>query len=62
MTLLLSTAAAFFLDNWGELLIALLAFCKVVVNLTPTDSDNKVFGYVDTLINAIVTDRIKPSE
>ena len=59
MTLLLSTTGAFFLDNWGELLIALLAFSKVVVNLTPTETDNRVFGYLDTLINAIVTDRIK---
>ena len=51
MTLLLSTTGAFFLDNWGELLIALLAFSKVVVNLTPTETDNRVFGYLDTLIN-----------
>lgn len=62
MTLLLSTTGAFFLENWGELLIALLAFSKVVVNLTPTETDNRVFGYLDTLINAIVTDRIKDSE
>lgn len=47
----------FFLNNWGELLIGILAFGKIVVNLTPTNSDNKVFGWLDMLINAIVNDR-----
>ena len=49
----------FLIDNWAELLIALMAFIKVVVNLTPTDSDNQVFGYVDLLITAITGDRRK---
>ena len=47
----------FLLNNWGELLIAVLALAKVVTNLTPTPSDNKVFGWLDMLVNAIVTDR-----
>jgi len=47
----------FLLNNWGELLIAILALGKVVVNLTPTTSDNKVFSWFDILINAIVNDR-----
>lgn len=51
----------FLIENWGELTLALLALVKVIVNLTPTESDNKVFGYVDTLINLIIADRIKPS-
>ena len=51
----------FLIENWGELTLAVLAFLKVIVNLTPTESDNKVFGYVDTLINLIIADRIKPS-
>lgn len=49
----------FLLANWAELLIALMALAKVVVNLTPTTADNQIFGWVDTLINAIVTDRRK---
>lgn len=49
----------FFLDHWVELLFAAMAFAKVVVNLTPTETDNKVFGWVDTLIGAIVPDRRK---
>ena len=45
--------------NWAELLIAFMAFAKVVVNLTPTDSDNQIFGYIDVLITAITGDRRK---
>lgn len=39
--------------------MAVMAFAKVVVNLTPTEKDNMVFGYVDLLINALVSDRRK---
>jgi len=49
----------FFLDHWVELLIGLMAFGKVIVNLTPTESDNQVFGYLDVLITAITGDRRK---
>ena len=44
---------------WAEIVLALMAFVKVIVNLTPTEADNKVFGWLDTLINAIVSDRRK---
>ena len=37
--------------------MGLLAFLKIVVNLTPTEKDNKVFGWLDSLINAIVPDK-----
>lgn len=47
----------FITENWASLLIAVLALAKVVVNLTPTQSDNKVFGYIDLLITAITGDR-----
>jgi hypothetical protein len=49
----------FIIENWAALLIAALAFLKVVVNLTPTDKDNQVFGYLDLLITAITGDRRK---
>lgn len=49
----------FFIDNWGELVIGLLAFVKVIVNLTPTENDNKVFAKLDGLVNLLVTDRLK---
>jgi|TARA_R110000823_G_scaffold160362_2_gene291781 hypothetical protein len=49
----------FIIENWAALLIGALAFLKVVVNLTPTDKDNQVFGYLDLLITAITGDRRK---
>jgi len=49
----------FITENWAELLIALMAFIKVVVNLTPTEKDNQVFGWLDTLITAITGDKRK---
>ena len=49
----------FLTANWAELLIATMALIKVIVNLTPTTSDNQVFGWIDTLIGAIIGDRRK---
>lgn len=44
-------------DHWAEIALAVLALLKVIVNLTPTEKDNKVFGWMDSLINAIIPDR-----
>ena len=52
----------FIIENWAELTLACLALVKVIVNLTPSEKDNKVFGYIDTLINLIIADRIKPTK
>ena len=52
----------FILENWAELTLAILGLVKVIVNLTPTTNDNKVFGYIDTLIYLIIADRIKPTK
>lgn len=49
----------FLIENWGELLVGFMAFVKIIVNLTPTEKDNKVFGLVDMLIDAIIKDRKK---
>jgi hypothetical protein len=49
----------FLMQNWGELLVAILALTKVVVNLTPTEKDNKIFGWVDDLINYFITNNKK---
>jgi uncharacterized membrane protein len=46
-------------NYWAEILLGLMAFIKVVVNLTPTQADNRVFGWLDVLINAIVADKRK---
>jgi len=49
----------FIIANIVELSIGLLAFIKIIVNITPTESDNKVFGWLDSLINMIVSDKRK---
>jgi hypothetical protein len=52
----------FFLDNWAELLLAFLVFAKVVVNLTPSIKDDRVFTYIDLLVNAIIANNTKDNE
>ncbi len=52
----------FFLDNWAELLLAFLVFAKVVVNLTPSIKDDRVFTYIDLLVNAIIANNTKENE
>tara|TARA_R110002074_G_scaffold270541_1_gene442309 strand:- start:27 stop:182 length:156 start_codon:yes stop_codon:yes gene_type:complete len=49
----------FFIENWAELCIGALALMKVIVNLTPTDKDNQIFGLLDKVINAVIPDRRK---
>jgi|DEB0MinimDraft_6_1074348.scaffolds.fasta_scaffold33033_2 hypothetical protein len=49
----------FIVANIGELAIGLLAFVKIIVNITPTEEDNKVFGWLDALINMVIADRKK---
>ena len=49
----------FIVTNVGELAIGMLAFIKIIVNLTPTEKDNQVFGWLDNLINMIIADRKK---
>jgi hypothetical protein len=36
-----------------------MALVKVIVNLTPTERDNKVFGLIDAVLNGIIPDRRK---
>jgi len=51
--------SAFIINHIAELIIGLLAFVKLIVNLTPTEKDNQVFGYIDTFLNMIIADRVK---
>lgn len=50
---------SFLIENWVALVLGLMAFVKIIVNLTPTETDNMIFGYVDLLITAITGDRRK---
>ena len=49
-------------QNWLELLIGLMAFLKIVSNLTPTENDNKVFSWIDTIFDAIIPNYNKDGE
>jgi hypothetical protein len=44
--------------NWAELLIGAMAFFKVLANVTPTKKDNKIFGYLDDIVNYFIKDKI----
>ena len=45
--------------NWMPILFGLMAFIKVIVNLTPTEKDNAVFGQIDSLINYFIKDDVR---
>ena len=44
----------FLKDNWAALVLALMGFAKIVVNLTPTEADNAIFGLLDNFINMLI--------
>ncbi len=44
----------FLISYWAVLIIAFMAFLKVIVNLTPSAKDNQVFSWLDSLFNAFV--------
>jgi len=41
----------FLAAHWGVLLVSLMAFVKIIVDLTATEKDNKIFGYIDSFIS-----------
>lgn len=45
---------SFLTANGAELLLAILAVAKIIVRLTPSTKDNKVFGYIDDLISFFI--------
>jgi|TARA_R110002012_G_scaffold308891_2_gene515575 hypothetical protein len=47
----------FIILNWAEILVGFMAFAKIVCNAIPSEKPIKVWGWFDTLINAIVVDR-----
>ena len=50
----------FLTTHWAELILAALAFAKVVVNLLPTEHPARpIFGYFDLIITAVTGDRRK---
>ncbi len=49
----------YLLDNGAELLIAILATAKIIVRLTPSVKDDKIFGYIDELIGFFIKNNEK---
>ena len=47
----------FIITHWAELLLALMAFIKTIINLFPTNGKAMgIFTLFDTIVNAIVPD------
>ena len=44
----------FLKEHWIALIIGVMAFVKVVVNLTPSEKDNKIFAWLDSVIHRII--------
>ncbi len=42
------------LENWAALVLGIMGFAKIVVNLTPTQADNAIFGLLDNFINMLI--------
>ena len=60
-TLAVATEATgtWYIDHVWEILLALMAFLKVVGNLIPSDKPREVFTVLDKIVNALVPDRRK---
>jgi len=54
--------ASFFSENWGELVLIALAALKAALNLLPSDKPVQVFGYLDSLVNFLISDKISKKD
>ena len=52
----------YLLNNGAELLLSVLATAKVVVRLTPSVKDDKVFGLIDDLVSFFIKNNKKKAE
>mgnify|MGYP003652110279 FL=1 len=50
----MQTVLDFLMANGAELLLSILAMARIVVRLTPSLTDNKVFGYLDDIIGFFI--------
>ena len=44
----------FILQNWTELLLAVMLLAKTIVRITPGVKDDAVFAYIDRLVEAVL--------
>jgi len=53
---------SYLLSNGAELLLSVLATTKVVVRLTPSVKDDKVFGLIDDLVAFFIKNNKKKTQ
>lgn len=53
---------SYLLSNGAELLLSVLATAKVIVRLTPSVKDDKVFGLIDDLVAFFIKNNDKKTE
>jgi hypothetical protein len=53
---------SYLLSNGAELLLSVLATAKVVVRLTPSVKDDKVFGLIDDLVAFFIKNNKKKTQ
>jgi len=44
----------FLKNNWGNILFVAMKLAKVIVELTPTKKDNKVFSWIENITDVVV--------
>lgn len=50
----------FIIEHWAELLLAVMAFAKAILNLVPTEHPSQnVFEFFDKIVTAVTGDRRK---
>lgn len=49
----------FLIENWHVLLEALIALIWVIVRLTPTEVDNRVFAFIVKLLTVLIPNNRK---
>lgn len=54
--------ASFISENWGELILIGMAAIKAALNLLPSEKPVQVFGYLDSLVNFMISDHLKKNE
>ena len=53
------SAAQLLSENWGELVLIGLSAVKAMLNLLPSEKPAQVFSYLDSLINFLITDKLR---
>ena len=47
------------MENWTEMLLAVLGLAEVIVRLTPTEKDNSILNKVMWVVNKLIPNNIK---